>query len=203
MISWAPKAQLRSVQKLCPSHLSAGEDVPGQFDLGEVALADGLEQSVVADVGLLRLLRAAGSHAGPGRARADLLTPITVRRVLWKRHYFRRELVVELFLLWNISHVSAVTHVDPQWHIHLGSAGRNSDIYSSASRQGKFFFHQPQMVDKICIFHHFINQISETLKTEEDITLIVGTFYPTSNFFGTLSLRRYFCNLSNTWRLTD
>lgn len=60
--------------------------MPGQFDLGEVALADGFEQPVVADVGLLRLLGAAGSHAGPGRARADFLTPITVRRVLWKRH---------------------------------------------------------------------------------------------------------------------
>lgn len=58
----------------------------GQLDLGEVALSDGFEQPVVADVGLLRLLGAAGSHAGPDRARADLLTPITVRRVLQKRH---------------------------------------------------------------------------------------------------------------------
>lgn len=55
----------------------------GQFDFGEVALADGFEQPVVADVGLLRLLGGAGSDAGPGRACADLLTSITVRRVLW------------------------------------------------------------------------------------------------------------------------
>lgn len=66
----------------CPAHLSAGEDVSGQFDLGEVALPDGFEQPVVADVRLLLLLGAAGSHAGPARARADLLTAITVRRVL-------------------------------------------------------------------------------------------------------------------------
>lgn len=68
------------------THLSAREDVSGQFDLGEVALPDGFQQPVVADVGLLRLLGAAGSHAGPGRARADLLTSIAVRRVLRGRH---------------------------------------------------------------------------------------------------------------------
>ena len=35
------------------AHLLAGQDVPCQFDLGEVALADGFQQAVVADVGLL------------------------------------------------------------------------------------------------------------------------------------------------------
>lgn len=75
---------LKLSQRLCPSHLSAREDVSGQFDLGEVALPDGFEQPVVADVRLLWLLGAAGTHAGPGRARADLLTAIAVRRVLWK-----------------------------------------------------------------------------------------------------------------------
>lgn len=64
------------------SHLSAGKDVSGQFHFGKVALADGFEQPVVADV---RLLGAAGSNAGPSRARADLLTPITVWSVLWKQ----------------------------------------------------------------------------------------------------------------------
>ena len=44
------------------SHLSAGEDVAGQFDFGEVALADGLEEPVVADV---RLIVRAGSHGVP------------------------------------------------------------------------------------------------------------------------------------------
>lgn len=34
------------------SHLSAGQRVSGQFNLGEVALADGLQQAVVADVRL-------------------------------------------------------------------------------------------------------------------------------------------------------
>lgn len=65
------------------SHLSARQDVSGQFDLGEVAFADGLEQPVVPHVGLLRFLRAAGAHAGAARPRADLLAPIAVRRVLW------------------------------------------------------------------------------------------------------------------------
>lgn len=60
----------------------------GQFDLGEVALADGFEQPVVADVGLLRLLGAAGSHARPARACADVRTAISVRRVLWKKTLF-------------------------------------------------------------------------------------------------------------------
>lgn len=64
------------------AHLSAREDVSGQLDLGEVALSDGLQQAVVADVGLLRLLGAPGSDAGPGRARADLLAAISVRCVL-------------------------------------------------------------------------------------------------------------------------
>ena len=35
------------------THLSARQDVAGQLDLGEVALADGLEQPVVPDVRLL------------------------------------------------------------------------------------------------------------------------------------------------------
>lgn len=43
---------------LC-SHLSAGQCVSGQFDFGEVALADGLQQAVVADV---RLLVCDGRH---------------------------------------------------------------------------------------------------------------------------------------------
>lgn len=38
---------------LLVSHLSAREDVARQLDLGEVALSDGLEQPVVADVRLL------------------------------------------------------------------------------------------------------------------------------------------------------
>lgn len=84
---------------LRPSHLSAGQNVSGQFDLGEVALPDGFEQPVVADVGLLLLLRAAGSHAGPGRARADLLTSIAVRRVLRKTRNFRQVPAVQLFLV--------------------------------------------------------------------------------------------------------
>lgn len=66
----------------CAAHLSAGEDVPSQLDLGKVALPDGFQQSVVADVGLLRLLGASGPDAGPGRAGADLLAAISVRRVL-------------------------------------------------------------------------------------------------------------------------
>ena len=48
------------------------------------ALPDGFQQPVVADVGLLRLLGASGSDAGPGRACADLLAAISVRCVLQK-----------------------------------------------------------------------------------------------------------------------
>lgn len=66
-------------------HLSACEHVSGQFDLGKVALADGFEQPVVAYVGLLRLLGAAGrTHARPARACADLLTAIGMRGVTFR-----------------------------------------------------------------------------------------------------------------------
>lgn len=55
-----------------------------QLDLGEVALADGLEQAVVAHVRLLRLFGAARAQPRAGRARAaDFLSAIAVRgRVL-------------------------------------------------------------------------------------------------------------------------
>lgn len=65
------------------AHLSACENVSSQLDLGKVALSDGLEQPVVAHVRLLRLLGTPGSDASPGGARSDLLTAISVRRVLW------------------------------------------------------------------------------------------------------------------------
>lgn len=51
------------------SHLPARQDVAGQLDLGEVSLADGLEQTVVADV--RQLVRAGGDGvpaAGAQRA---------------------------------------------------------------------------------------------------------------------------------------
>jgi len=80
-------------------HLSAGGDVPGQFDFGEVALADCFEEPVVADMRLLRLIGAAGSHASPARARAELRAAVTVRRMLQREHVVRR---VESFLLRNI-----------------------------------------------------------------------------------------------------
>lgn len=67
------------------AHLSACENVSSQLDLGKVALSDGLEQPVVAHVRLLRLLGTPGSDASPGRARSDLLTAISVRRVLWNK----------------------------------------------------------------------------------------------------------------------
>lgn len=35
------------------AHLFPGQDVPSQLHLGEVALANGLEESIVANVGLL------------------------------------------------------------------------------------------------------------------------------------------------------
>lgn len=38
---------------LCSTHLSTGQYVPCQFDLGKVSLADGFEQTIVADVWLL------------------------------------------------------------------------------------------------------------------------------------------------------
>lgn len=63
-------------------HLSARQDVSSQLDLGEVALPNGFEEPVVADVRLLRLLGASGPDAGPGRARARLLAAVAVRRVL-------------------------------------------------------------------------------------------------------------------------
>lgn len=68
------------------SHLSAREDVACQLDLGEVSLADGLEQPIVADVRLLVGTRgdrvpAAGARA-PG-SRGHLIAPISVRGVLW------------------------------------------------------------------------------------------------------------------------
>lgn len=58
----------------CPvSHLPARQDVAGQLDLGEVPLADGLEQAVVADVRLL--IRAGGDGVpAPGAQRAAGLT---------------------------------------------------------------------------------------------------------------------------------
>lgn len=52
------------------AHLFPGEDVSGQFDLGEVAFADGFQQPVVADVRLV-VRRGRGDrvptpwHAGP------------------------------------------------------------------------------------------------------------------------------------------
>lgn len=55
------------------THLPACEDVPGQLDFGEVALADGPQQAVVAHMGLLfgaggDGIPAAGAQgaAGPG-----------------------------------------------------------------------------------------------------------------------------------------
>lgn len=51
---------------VCPAHLSACEDVSGQLDLGKVALPNGFKQPVVANMGLLRLIRAAGPYARPG-----------------------------------------------------------------------------------------------------------------------------------------
>lgn len=44
------------------SHLPAGQDVAGQLDFSKVSLADGLEQTVVADV---RLLVGAGGDGVP------------------------------------------------------------------------------------------------------------------------------------------
>ena len=52
-------------------HLLPGGDVLGQLDLGEVSLADGLEQSVLADVGLVAA-SAPAAHAGGGGAVAAL-----------------------------------------------------------------------------------------------------------------------------------
>lgn len=54
---------------LPPSHLPARQDVAGQLDLGKVSLADGLEQTVVADV---RLLVGTGGDGvpAPGTQRA-------------------------------------------------------------------------------------------------------------------------------------
>lgn len=51
------------------SHLLARQDVAGQLDFGKVSLADGFEQSVIADV---RLLVGAGSNGvpAPGAQRA-------------------------------------------------------------------------------------------------------------------------------------
>lgn len=60
------------------SHLSAGEDVAGKFDLGEVALADGLEQPVVADVRLLVGDGVATAGARAAGARSDLVASIGV-----------------------------------------------------------------------------------------------------------------------------
>lgn len=74
----------KKTERIKTCHLSARQDVSGQLDLGEVALADSLEQPVVPHVGLLRLLRAAGTHAGAARPCADLLAPIAVRGVLWR-----------------------------------------------------------------------------------------------------------------------
>lgn len=36
-----------------PAHLFPSQDMPSQLHLGEVTLADGLEEQVVADMGLL------------------------------------------------------------------------------------------------------------------------------------------------------
>lgn len=58
-----------------PTHLPAGEDVPGQLDFGKVAFPNGSQQAVVAHVGLLLGtggdgVSAAGTQgaAGPGRS---------------------------------------------------------------------------------------------------------------------------------------
>ena len=47
------------------AHLSARQRMSGQFDFGEVAFADGLQQTVVADVRLFVRER----HAGAARRR--------------------------------------------------------------------------------------------------------------------------------------
>lgn len=51
------------------THLPARQDVAGQLNLGKISLADGLEQTVVADV---RLLIGAGGDGvpAPGAQRA-------------------------------------------------------------------------------------------------------------------------------------
>lgn len=68
------------------SHLSAREDVTRQLDLGKVALSDGFEQPVVANVRLLVGARGNGvpaAGAGADGPRGDLVAPIGVRGVLW------------------------------------------------------------------------------------------------------------------------
>lgn len=47
-------------------HLFASEDVLGQFDLGEVAFADGFQEPVAADVGLLVCCGVGHVAAPPG-----------------------------------------------------------------------------------------------------------------------------------------
>lgn len=59
-----------TLDRRCPlSHLLARQDVASQLDLGKVSLADGLEQTVVADVRLLVGARGDGIPA-PGAQRA-------------------------------------------------------------------------------------------------------------------------------------
>ncbi|GAA6074010.1 uncharacterized [Tachysurus ichikawai] len=67
------------------AHLSTCQDVPRQFDLGKIALADGFEQPVVADMWLLVGARGDGVAAScPGAAGScgTIVSPISVRGVL-------------------------------------------------------------------------------------------------------------------------
>lgn len=119
----------KNSQHHCTSYLSAGEHVSGQFDLGKVALANGFEQPVVAYVGLLRLLGAAGrTHARPAWACADLLTAIAVRGVLWKRHNVRQALAVEWLLC-------VATSTCNQWWLMLTCCG------TSAQQEKKHYWY--------------------------------------------------------------
>lgn len=79
-------------------YLSPCQDVSRQFDLGEVALANGFEQPVIANMRLLVSTRGNGvaaSSPGAAGSRGTIVSTVTVRGVLEIKHTHNRSSVIK------------------------------------------------------------------------------------------------------------
>lgn len=88
-------------------HLSSCQDVARKFDLGEVALADGFEQPVVANMRLLVGARGDGVAASDPRAAGSggaVVPPVSVRGVLEIQPRQQHSSVIEFKSLLNMTH---------------------------------------------------------------------------------------------------
>lgn len=114
------------------AHLSTRQDVSCQFDLGKVALADGFEKPVVAD---MRLLVGAGGDgvaaSSPGAAGScgTIVPPVGVRGVLEIQPRQNHSLVSEFKTHLN------VTHNHTQYHMLSNSLGHKSRIKTEIKKQ--------------------------------------------------------------------